>query len=211
MPENPAGWSRIMRTGGSNAIRSSWEPLRKAGAAAGEVLVRAAAEAWKVDRSTCRAEKGAVIHVPSGRRLTYGSLAARAAALPVPTDAPLKDAKDFRLVGTRVTRLDTPSKVDGSAQFGIDVKVPGMLVASIERSPVLGGRVKRFNADRAKSMPGVRHVVALEPSSWMGANGAWAAGCAGGVAVAARRDSRGQGAPRGRRGAGGEGGSGARA
>src|SRR5881628_2059729 len=129
MPENPAGWTRIMRTGGSNAIRSSWEPLRKAGAAAREMLVSAAAQAWKVDRSTCHAEKGAVIHVPSGRRLTYGSLAARAAALPVPTDAPLKDAKDFRLVGTRVTRLDTPSKVDGSAQFGIDVKVPGMLVA----------------------------------------------------------------------------------
>src|SRR3989449_1349520 len=185
VPENPAGWSRIMRTGGSNGIRSSWEPLRKAGAAAREMLVRAAAQAWKVDRSTCRAEKGAVIHVPSGRRLTYGSLAARAAALPVPTDAPLKDAKDFRLVGTRVTRLDTPSKVDGSAQFGIDVKVPGMLVASIERSPVLGGRVKRFNADRAKSMPGVRHVVALEPSSWIGAKGAWAAGCAAGVAVVA--------------------------
>src|SRR5882762_4533480 len=175
MPENPAGWSRIMRTGGSNAIRSSWEPLRKAGAAARAMLVTAAAEAWKVDRSTCRADKGAVIHVPSGRRLSYGSLAARAAALPVPTDAPLKDAKDFHLVGTRVTRLDTPSKVDGSAQFGIDVKIPGMLVASIERSPVLGGRVKRFNADRAKAMPGVRHVVALEPSSWIGAGGAWAA------------------------------------
>src|SRR5207249_12114055 len=76
-------------------------------------------------------------------------------------------------------------KVDGSAQFGIDVKVPGMLIASIERSPVLGGRVKRFNADRAKAMPGVRHVVALEPSSWMGANGAGAAGRAAGVAVVA--------------------------
>jgi isoquinoline 1-oxidoreductase beta subunit len=149
------------------------------------MLVMAAAQAWKVDRATCRADQGAVIHVPSGRRLSYGTLATRAAALPVPTDAPLKAPKDFRLVGTRVTRLDTPSKVDGSAEFGIDVKVPGMLVASIERSPVLGGRVKRFNADRAKAMPGVRHVVALEPSSWIGANGAWAAGCAAGVAVVA--------------------------
>ncbi len=185
LPENPAGWSRIMRTGGSNAIRSSWEPLRKAGATAREMLVTAAAQAWQVDLATCRAETGAVIHAPSGRRLSYGTLAARAAALPVPTDAPLKDPKEFRLVGTRVTRLDTPSKVDGSAQFGIDVRVPGMLVASIERSPVLGGRVKRFNADRAKAMPGVRHVVALEPSSWIGANGAWAAGCAAGVAVVA--------------------------
>ena len=185
MPENPAGWSRTMRTGGSNAIRSSWEPLRKAGATARDMLVTAAAQAWKVDRTTCRAERGAVIHVPTGRRLTYGALAAPAAALPMPTDAPLKDPKDFRLVGTRMTRLDTPSKVDGSALFGIDVKVPGMLVASIERSPVLGGRLKRFNADRAKAMPGVRHVVALEPSSWMGAKGAWAAGCAAGVAVVA--------------------------
>src|SRR2546429_4872362 len=185
MPENPAGWSRIMRTGGSNAIRSSWEPLRKAGATAREMLVTAAAETWKVDRATCRAEQGVVIHVPSRRRLPYGTLAARAASLPVPTDVPLKDPKDFRLVGTRVKRLDTPGKVDGSAQFGIDVKVPGMLIASIERSPVLGGRVKRFNADRAKAMPGVRHVVALEPGSWMGANGAWAAGCAAGVAVVA--------------------------
>src|SRR5437016_6789602 len=108
MPENPAGWSRTMRTGGSNAIRSSWEPLRKAGAAAREMLVRAAAQAWKVDRATCRAERGAVIHVSSGRRLSYGTLAARAASLPVPTDVPLKDPKDFRLVGTRVKRLDTP-------------------------------------------------------------------------------------------------------
>src|SRR6266550_2366436 len=106
MPENPAGWSRIMRTGGSNAIRSSWEPLRKAGATAREMLVTAAAETWKVDRATCRAGQGFVIHVPSGRRLPYGTLAARAASLPVPTDVPLKDPKDFRLVGTRVKRLD---------------------------------------------------------------------------------------------------------
>src|SRR5207253_11134092 len=134
---------------------------------------------------TCRAEKGVVIHGPSGRRSSYGTLVARAATLPVPKDVPLKDPKDFRLVGTRLTRLDTPSKVDGSAEFGIDVKVPGMLVASIERSPVLGGRLKRFNADRAKATPGVRQVLALEPSSWMGTKGAWAAGCAAGVAVVA--------------------------
>src|SRR5207249_1369528 len=108
----------------------SWEPLRKAGAVAREMLVSAAAETWKVDRATCRAERGAVVHGASGRRLPYGRLVARAAALPVPADPPLKDPMSFRLVGTRVRRLDTPSKVDGSAQFGIDVKVPGMLVAS---------------------------------------------------------------------------------
>src|SRR5439155_20514288 len=92
---------------------------------------------------------------------------------------------DCRLGGARMTRVDTPSKVDGAARFGIDVKMPGMMVASIERSPVLGGRLKRFDADRAKAMPGVRHVVTLEPSSWMGTKGAWAAGCAAGVAVVA--------------------------
>src|SRR5207245_4651144 len=133
----------------------------------------------------CRARNGAVVHEPSGPRRPYPKLAARAANLAVPGDVPLKDPKDFRLLGTRVPRLDTPAKVDGSAVFGIDVKVPGMLVASIERSPTVGGRVKRVNADKAKALPGVRHVVALEPSSWIGTNGAWAAGCAAGVAVVA--------------------------
>ncbi len=185
VPENPAGWSRTMRTGGSNAIRTSYEPLRKAGAAAREMLITAAAATWNVDRSTCRAANGAVSHAPSGRRLSYGSLVARAAALPVPAEVPLKDPKDFRLLGTRVRRLDTPAKVDGSAAFGIDFKTAGMLVASIERSPVLGGKLKRVNADRAKALPGVRHVVELEPSSWMGPKGGWAAGCAAGVAVVA--------------------------
>src|SRR5881409_2610640 len=128
VPENPAGWSRRMSTGGSTAIRTSWEPLRKAGAAAREMLIDAAASTWKVDRASCRAERGAVVHAPSKRRLTYGTLVAQAAQLPVPKDPPLKDPKDFHLLGTRTRRLDTPSKVDGSAQFGIDVRVPGMLV-----------------------------------------------------------------------------------
>ncbi len=185
VPENPATWSRLMRTGGSNAIRSSWEPLRKAAAAARTMLVTAAAETWGVERAACRAENGAVVHVPTGRRLSYGKLAARAAAVPVATDAALKDPKDFRLVGTRVPRLDTPSKVDGSAVFGIDVKVPGMLVASIERCPVLGGTLKGVHSERARALPGVRHVVPLAPSSWIGTQGKWAAGCAAGVAVVA--------------------------
>jgi len=185
VPENPAGWSRTMRTGGSNAIRSSWEPLRKAGATAREMLITAAAEAWKVDRTTCRAENGAVVHEPSGRRLPYAKLATRAAKLAVPTDVPLKDSKDFRLLGRRVPRLDTPSKVDGSATFGIDVTVPGMLVASIERCPVFGGRIKRHDATKAKALPGVRAVVELEGSPWTGRGGAWGVGCAAGVAVVA--------------------------
>ena len=188
MPENPAGWSRTMRTGGSHAIEGSWEPLRKAGAAAREMLVRAAAENWGVDKAACHAEKGAVVHASSGRSLAYGRLVTRAATLPVPTDAPLKNPKDFRVLGTRVRRIDTPSKVDGSAVFGIDVKVPGggMLIASVERSPVLGGRLKKVDADRARQLPGVRHVVELEASSWMSqGSGGWAAGCAAGVAVVA--------------------------
>ncbi len=185
MPENPAGWSRTMRTGGSHAIQGSWDLLRKAGATAREMLLTAAAETWGVEKSECHAEQGAIVHAASGRRQPYGRLVARAAALPVPSDAPLKDPKDFRLVGTRVRRLDTPAKVDGSAVFGIDVKVPGMLIASIERSPVLGGKVKRLNAEWTKELPGVRHVVELEASSWMGPAGGWAAGCAAGVAVVA--------------------------
>jgi len=185
VPENPAGWSRRMSTGGSTAIRTSWEPLRKAGAAAREMLIDAAASTWKVDRASCRAERGAVVHAPSKRRLTYGKLVAQTAQLPVPKDPPLKDPKDFRLLGTRLPRLDTPAKVDGSAVFGIDVKAPGMLVASIERCPVFGGTLKSFDATKAKAVPGVRAVVALEPSPWTGTTGAWAAGCAAGVAVVA--------------------------
>src|SRR6266566_5630281 len=185
MPENPAAWTRKMSTGGSNAIRGSWDALRKAGATAREMLVTAAAQTWNVEQATCRAERGAVVHVPTGRRLSYGALAARAAALPVPTDVPLKQPQDFRIIGTRVPRLDTPVKVDGGAVFGIDVKVPGMLIASIERSPVLGGRLQRVNAEKARAMPGVRAVVELAPTSWMGKSGEWASGCAAGVAVVA--------------------------
>ena len=185
VPENAAGWSRRMSTGGSTAVRTSWDPLRKAGATARAMLITAAAEAWKVDRTTCRAQNGAVVHEPSGRRLPYGKLATRAARLAVPTDAPLKDPKNFRLLGRRVPRLDTPSKVDGSATFGIDVTVPGMLVASIERCPVFGGRIKRHDATKAKALPGVRAVVELEGSPWTGQGGAWGVGCAAGVAVVA--------------------------
>src|SRR5437764_656756 len=185
VPENPAGWSRRMSTGGSTAIRTSWEPLRKAGAAAREMLIDAAASTWDVDPAACRAERGAVVHGPTKRRLTYGKLVAKAAKLPVPKDPPLKDSKDFRLLGTRVPRLDTPAKVDGSAMFGIDVKVPGMLVASIERCPVFGGKIKSYDATKAKAVPGVRAVIALDPSPWTGTGGAWAAGCAAGVAVVA--------------------------
>src|SRR5205814_2130221 len=169
MPENPAGWSRTMRTGGSNAIRSSWEPLRKAGATARDMLVTAAAQAWKVDRTTCRAERGAVIHVPTGRRLTYGALAAPAAALPVPTDAPLKDPKDFRLVGTRMTRLDTPSKVDVGALDSGNIRAqlvtladrPGIVAQTVgDAAAALAAAAKRIEA--VYDVPFVHHAT-MEP------------------------------------------------
>src|SRR5438094_234113 len=105
--------------------------------------------------------------------------------VPVPPDVPLKDPKQFRLLGTRTTRLDTPAKVDGSAVYGIDVTMPGLLVASIERCPVFGGTIKRYGATKAKALPGVRAVVELEPSPWTGKDGAWGVGCAAGVAVVA--------------------------
>src|SRR5437899_1642120 len=148
-------------TGGSTSVRAAYTPLRKAGAAAREMLLTAAAETWGVDKSECHAEKGAVIHASSKRRLTYGKLAAKAATVPLPHDVPLKDPKDWKILGTRVQRLDTPPKVDGGAQSGLDVKAPGLLVALVARSPVFGGKVKSFDAAKAKAVPGVRQVAQI--------------------------------------------------
>src|SRR6266576_1253700 len=162
-------------TGGSTSVRAAYTPLRKAGAAAREMLLSAAAETWGVDKAACRAEKGAVIHTPSNRRLTYGKLVAKAATVPLPHDVPLKDPKDWKILGTRVKRLDTPPKVDGSAQFGIDVKAPGLLVAVVARSPVFGGKVKSFDATNAKAVPGVKHVVQISTGVAVVADGYWSA------------------------------------
>ena len=162
-------------TGGSTSVRAAYTPLRKAGAAAREMLVTAAAETWGVDKSECRAEKGAVIHTPSKRRLTYGKLTAKAATVPLPHDVPLKDPKDWKLLGTRVSRLDTPPKVNGSAEFGIDVQAPGLLIGVIARSPVFGGKVKNFDATKAKAVPGVRQVVQISTGVAVVADGYWPA------------------------------------
>ncbi|MBI2404401.1 MAG: xanthine dehydrogenase family protein molybdopterin-binding subunit [Gemmatimonadetes bacterium] len=162
-------------TGGSTSVRAAWMPLRQAGAAAREMLITAAAQTWNVPPSECRAERGVVIHGPSNRRLTFGQLAERAAALPVPQDVPLKDPKGWKIIGTRVRRLDTAPKVDGTAQFGMDVKVPGMLVAVIARSPVFGGKVVRFDATQAKAVPGVRAVVQVSAGIAVVADGYWPA------------------------------------
>ncbi|HYT98938.1 MAG TPA: xanthine dehydrogenase family protein molybdopterin-binding subunit [Gemmatimonadales bacterium] len=162
-------------TGGSTSVRAAYTPLRKAGAAARELLLAAAAQTWGVEKAECRAERGAVVHASSKRRLTYGTLVAKAATLTAPPDVPLKDRKDWKILGTRVRRLDTPPKVDGSAQFGIDVKVPGMLVAVIARSPVFGGKVKSFDAVKAKAVPGVRQVVQISSGVAVVADGYWPA------------------------------------
>src|SRR5438093_1058811 len=162
-------------TGGSTSVRAAYTPLRKAGAAAREMLVAAAGETWGVDKSECRAEQGAVLHAASGRRLTYGKLAVKAATMPLPHDVPLTDPNDWKILGTRVRRLDTPPKVDGSAEFGIDVKRPGLLVAVIARSPVFGGKVKSFDATKAKAVPGVRHVVEISSGVAVVADGYWPA------------------------------------
>jgi isoquinoline 1-oxidoreductase beta subunit len=185
VPENPAGWSRRMATGGSTSVRTSWDILRKAGATGRAMLVAAAAQTWGAEPSACSTENGVVSHTGTSHRLTYGELATKAAAIAVPENPPLKDPKDFRLLGKRTHRLDTPSKVNGTAQFGIDVRMPGMLVASIERAPVFGAKVKSLDATRAKALPGVRHVVQLDGTPWTGTGGAWGVGNESGVAVIA--------------------------
>ncbi len=151
-------------TGGSTAIRAAWEPLRRAGATARIMLVQAAARRWNVEPTACRAENGEVIHAGTGRRLKYGALASDAAKLPVPDpqSAALKSMKDFKLIGTPAKRFDTPSKVNGTAVYGIDAKVPGMKVAALAVSPAFGGRLRSVDEGKALAIRGVRQVVKVE-------------------------------------------------
>ena len=165
----------VQLTAGSNSVRGMWKILRTAGGTARAMLVTAAAATWGVAESTCSTEKGEVVHLASGRRLRYGALVDRAAALPVPTNVALKDPKTFRLLGQPVARLDIPEKVNGSAVYGIDVKRPGLLVARVVRCPVFGGKVGSFNADKAKAVAGVRHVVEISSGVAVVADNYWAA------------------------------------
>src|SRR3989475_6140663 len=162
-------------TVGSRSVRSGFEPLRKAGAAAREMLIGAAALTWNVPREACRARNGIVEHAPTGRRLGYGDLAARAATFPVPADPPLKRPSEFRILGTRVPRVDTPDKVSGAAIFGLDVRVPGMVYAAVARCPVFGGRVRTFDPAPALAVPGVQHVVQISSGVAVVADRTWAA------------------------------------
>lgn len=150
----------LMLTGGSTSVREGWERQRLAGAQVREMLLAAAAQAWGLPASGLRAENGQVL-AADGRRASYGSLAAAAAKLPVPEKPPMKDPSQFRIVGKAMTRLDTPAKVNGTARFGIDVQLPGMVYASLAQSPVQGGKLRRFDAARAKAMKGVVDVVQI--------------------------------------------------
>src|ERR1700724_2820075 len=162
-------------TGGSTSVRAMWQPLRRAGAAARIMLITAAGRRWHVDPMTCRAENGEVVHPPTGQRLTYGALVDSAARLPVPADVPLKDPKDFRLIGTPAKRLDTPDKVNGKAQFGIDVRIPGMKIATVAACPVFGGKLARVDDSTAIEIKGVRQVVRLDDAVAVVADHMWAA------------------------------------
>ena len=126
------------------------------------MLVAAAAKRWNVDPATCRAQRGEVLHPATGRRLTYGELAADAARMPVPDKVALKEPKDFRLIGTPAKRLDLPAKINGTAVFGIDARPPGVKIATLAQSPVFGGRVKRVDDAAAKAVKGVRQIVRLD-------------------------------------------------
>jgi isoquinoline 1-oxidoreductase beta subunit len=162
-------------TGGSTSVRAMWKPLRQAGAAARIMLITAAARRWHVDPMTCLAESGEVIHPPTGQRLTYGALVDLAARLPVPADVPPKDPKDFKLIGTPAKRLDTPDKVNGKAQYGIDVRLPGMKIATVAACPVFGGKLSRVDESAALAIEGVRQVVRLEDAVAVVADHMWAA------------------------------------
>ncbi|MBL8183008.1 MAG: xanthine dehydrogenase family protein molybdopterin-binding subunit [Blastocatellia bacterium] len=170
---NPALGGQI--TGGSASIRGLIGPLRKSAASAREMLVAAAAQQWNVPAAECRALNGEVFHPTSRRTAKYGTLLAAAAKIAPPAEPKLKDAKDFKFIGKSVKRLDTPEKVNGTGIFGMDVKVPGMLTATIMRSPVIGGKVNSFNDTKAKAVKGVRNVVKLDSGVAVVADNYWTA------------------------------------
>ena len=149
-------------TGGSTSIRGDWMRLRHAGAAARIMLVTAAAHRWGVDPAACTVERGIVHHTASGKQAPFGELATDAAAIPIPSDVPLKAPADFKLIGTRAKRLDTPSKVNGTAVYGIDAKLPGMKIATLAICPVKGGTLAHMDLAAANRVPGVRDVVRVE-------------------------------------------------
>jgi len=166
---------RQQLTGGSTSIRAFFKPLRQAGAAARELLVRAAAKQWGANEAECRVRDGVVTHSTTGRRLGFGQLVVDAANLPPPGEVFLKDPSEFRLIGTSTPRKDTPAKVNGSAIFGMDVKLPGLKTAVVLRCPVFGGKLKSFDDKRALAIKGVRKVVEIRSGVAVVADSFWAA------------------------------------
>jgi isoquinoline 1-oxidoreductase subunit beta len=162
-------------TGGSTSVPAMWEPLRRAGSTARVMLTTAAAAGWNVDPMSCHAEKGAVVHAPTGQRVNYGALVDAAAKLPVPDNVQLKDPKDFTLIGTPAKRLDTPDKVNGKAQFGIDALVPGMKFATVAACPVFGGKLANIDDRKTMAVKGVRQVVRLANAVAVVGDNMWAA------------------------------------
>ncbi len=148
-------------TGGSRSIRSTWEPFRVAGATARVMLITTAASKWNVLPENCYAENGFVINKINNEKLSYGDLVEDASKLPVPENVRLKDPKDFKVIGKRIHRVDTPDKIYGKAKFGIDIVIPGMFYAALSRCPAFGGKVKSFDASKVKSLPGVLDVVEI--------------------------------------------------
>ncbi len=165
----------MMGVFGSQSIRTSWVPLRKAGAAAREMLVETAAKQWKVDASACHTDNGFVINNSTGARLSYGSLAEAASKIPPPAEPKLKDPASYRFIGTSPKKRDTAGKIAGKTIFGLDVIRPGMLYATLQRCPVFGGTVASFDASKAKAVPGVKHVVQISNGVAVVADSTWAA------------------------------------
>ncbi|SEK67660.1 isoquinoline 1-oxidoreductase, beta subunit [Roseateles sp. YR242] len=164
----------MQATGGSTTVRAHWTPVRQAGAAARQMLVAAAAQQWKVPAESLRTERGHVIG-PAGKKASYGSLVASAATMPVPDKPALKDRKDFRIMGKPTKRLDSAAKINGTAKFGIDAHVDGMLIAVMARAPIAGAKPKAFDETKAKAVPGVRKVITLPSGVAVLADGYWAA------------------------------------
>jgi isoquinoline 1-oxidoreductase beta subunit len=165
----------VQATGGSTSVRAFWTPLRKAGATARAVLIKAAADRWQVAPESCSAAQGAVLHTESGRKLGYGELVDAASKLSPPSDAALKDPKGFVLIGKPLKRLDTPNKVDGKVIYGIDTMLPGMKFATLAQCPVFGGKVANVEDQAATKIPGVRQVIALDDIVAVVGDHMWAA------------------------------------
>src|ERR1700730_2177028 len=165
----------IQVTGNSNSIRAFWKPLREAGAVARAMLIQAAAQQWKVDPASCTAADGQVRHIGSGRKLGFGTLAGAASKLAPPKDPPLKDPKNFTLIGKSLKRLDTPHKVDGGVIYGIDVMLPGLKFANLAARPSFGGKVGHVDPGPANKIPGVRKVIVLDDMVAVVGDHMWAA------------------------------------